>query len=123
MTRFWESLPTLAGFGILFIFLALLFVASAGGFGDGRKIPFSGGVLQDPGCYVAGCHLVSGSTLSEIGSVSFNNLPERFVPGETYDLGITITGGTRYGFQVATVFDDGTQAGTLTGRHGSHHRR
>ena len=114
MTRFWESLPTLAGFGILFIFLPLLFVASAGGRSDGREIPFAGGVLQDPGCYVAGCHLASGGTLSEIGSVSFNKLPERFVPGETYDLGITITGGTAYGFQVATVFSDGTQAGALT---------
>ena len=114
MTRFWESLPTLAGFGILFILLPLLFVASAGGRSDGREIPFAGGVLQDPGCYVAGCHLASGGTLSEIGSVSFNNLPERFVPGETYDLGITITGGTAYGFQVATVFSDGTQAGALT---------
>ena len=114
MTRFWESLPTLAGFGILFILLPLLFVASAGGRSDGREIPFAGGVLQDPGCYVAGCHLASGGTLSEIGSVSFNKLPERFVPGETYDLGITITGGTAYGFQVATVFSDGTQAGALT---------
>jgi hypothetical protein len=58
--------------------------------------------------------MVSGSTLNEVGSVSFDNLPERFVPGETYDLGITITGGTTYGFQVAVVFSDDTQAGAMT---------
>ncbi len=52
--------------------------------------------------------------MNEVGSVSFNNLPERFVPGETYDLGIAITGGTEYGFQMAAVFSDGTQAGALT---------
>ena len=114
MKKFWERLSALAGFGILFAFLSLLFVASTGGFFDGRKIPFSVGVLNDPSCYVIGCHMASGSTLNEVGSVSFNNLPERFVPGETYDLGITITGGTSYGVQVAAVFSDGTQAGGLT---------
>ena len=114
MKKYWERLPALAGLGILFAFLALLFVASIEGFHDGRKIPFAGGVLNDPSCYVAGCHFASGSTLNEVGSVSFNHLPESFVPGETYDLGITITGGTEYGFQVAAVYSDGTQAGALT---------
>ncbi len=114
MKKYWERFSALAGFGILFAFLLLLFVASIEGFHDGRKIPFAGGVLNDPSCYVAGCHFASGSTLNEVGSVSFNHLPERFVPGETYDLGITITGGTEYGFQVAAVYSDGTQAGTLT---------
>ena len=114
MTRFWKKLWTLAGFGILSAFLFLMFVASVGGRSDGRKIPFPAGVLNDPGCYVTGCHMVPGSTLNEDGSVSFTNLPERFVPGETYDLGITMTGGTTYGFQVAAVFSDDTQAGALT---------
>ena len=114
MKKFWERLPALAGFGTLLAFLSLLFVASIGGFPDGRKIPLAGSVLNDRGCYVPGCHFASGSTLNEAGSVSFNNLPESFVPGETYDLGITITGGTTYGFQVAAVFSDGTQAGVLT---------
>ena len=114
MKRYWGKLLTLAGLGILCAFLSFLFVASVGGRSDGRKIPFPVGVLNDPGCYVAGCHMVPGSTLNEVGSVSFNNLPERFVPGETYDLGITITGGTTYGFQVAIVFSDDAQAGALT---------
>ncbi|MDE2926129.1 MAG: hypothetical protein OXT71_07000 [Acidobacteriota bacterium] len=114
MKKFWERLPALAGFGTLLAFLSLLFVASIGGFPDGRKIPLAGSVLNDRGCYVPGCHFASGSTLNEAGSVSFNNLPDSFVPGETYDLGITITGGTTYGFQVAAVFSDGTQAGALT---------
>ena len=112
MKRFWGRLPALAGFGILVAFLSLLFVASTRGFPDGRDIPFSAEVLNDPGCYVTGCHMSADSTFNQVGSVSFNNLPERFVPGETYDLGIT--GGTEYGFQVAAVFSDGTQAGALT---------
>ena len=114
MKRPWKKLWTLAGLGILSAFLSLLFVASVGGRSDGREIPFPVGVLNDPGCYVTGCHMVPGNTLNEVGSVSFDNLPERFVPGEAYDLGITITGGTTYGFQVAAVFSDNTQAGTLT---------
>ena len=114
MKTYWEKLLTLAGLGILSAFLSFLFVASVGGRSDGREIPFPVGVLKDPGCYVTGCHMVPGSTLNEVGSVSFTNLPERFVPGETYDLGITITGGTTYGFQVAVVFSDDTQAGALT---------
>lgn len=114
MKRYWDKVWTLAGLGILSAFLSLLFVASVGGRSDGREIPFPVGVLNDPGCYVTGCHMVSDGTLNEIGSVSFDNLPERFVPGETYDLGITITGGTTYGFQVAVVFSDDTQAGAMT---------
>ncbi len=115
MKKFWERFSALTGFGILFAFLSLLFVASIGGFPDGRKIPFGGSVLSDPGCHVAGCHLAPGSsTLNEVGSVSFNNLPESFVPGETYDLGVAMTGGTEYGFQVAAIFSDFTQAGALT---------
>ena len=55
----------------------------------------------------------AGSTLNQAGSVLFNNLPASFVPGETYDLGITMAGGSTYGFQVAVVFSDDTQAGTL----------
>ena len=114
MKKFWERLPALAGFGTLLAFLSLLFVASIGGFPDGRKIPLAWSVLNNRSCYVPGCHYASGSTLNEVGSVSFNNLPERFVPGETYDLGIEITGGTKYGFQMASVYSDGTQAGALT---------
>ena len=114
MKKYLEKFSALAGFGILFAFLSLLFVASIEGFHDGRKIPLAGGVLNDPSCYVAGCHFAQGSTLNEVGSVSFNNLPERFVPGETYDLGITITGGSEYGFQIAAVYSDDTQAGALT---------
>lgn len=114
MKKFWKRWSAPAGFGVLLAFLSLLFVASIGGFPDGRKIPPAGSVLNNPGCYVAGCHFASGSSLNEVGSVSFNNPPERFVPGETYDLGITMTGGTTYGFQMAALFPDGTQAGALT---------
>ncbi len=113
MNRFRGQLWTLAGFGLLFSFLSFLFVASVGGRSDGREIPFPA-VLAESGCFVSGCHMTTGSTLNEVGSVSFDQLPSSFVPGETYDLGIIMTGGTTYGFQVATVFSDDTQAGSLT---------
>ena len=113
MSRFRGELLTLACLGTLSFFLSLLFVASVKGRSDGREIPFPA-VLGASGCYVSGCHMTAGSTLNEVGSVSFNNLPESFVPGETYDLGITMTGGSIYGFQLAAVFSDDTQAGTLT---------
>jgi hypothetical protein len=113
MRRLGEELLTLAVLGILASFLSLLFVASVRGRTDGRKIPFPS-VLGESGCYVSGCHLTAGSTLNEVGSVSFNNLPTSFVPGETYDLGITMAGGSIYGFQLAAVFSDDTQAGSLT---------
>ncbi len=113
MSRFRGELLTLACLGTLSFFLSLLFVASVKGRSDGRDIPFAA-VLGASGCYVSGCHLTAGSTLNEVGSVSFNNLPASFVPGETYDLGITMTGGSIYGFQLAAVFSDDTQAGSLT---------
>ena len=114
MRRFRRKLLTLACLGILSSFLSLLFVASVRGRSDGREIPFPGGVLADPGCFVSGCHLTTGGTLNQVGSVSFNKVPASFVPGETYDLGITMAGGSIYGFQLAAVFSDYTQAGALT---------
>ena len=113
MRRFRGEMWTLACLGMLASFLSLLFVASVRGRSDGRNIPFPS-VLRESGCYVSGCHLTSGSTLNEVGSVSFNNIPASFVPGETYDLGITMTGGSIYGFQLAAVFSDDTRAGALT---------
>ena len=113
MKRFGGKWLTLACLGILFSFLSLLFVASVGGRSDGREIPFDRGVLANPSCFVSGCHMSTGSTLNQAGSVLFNNLPASFVPGETYDLGITMAGGSTYGFQVAVVFSDDTQAGAL----------
>ena len=113
MRRFQGELLTLACLGILASFLSLLFVASVRGRSDGREIPFPA-VLGESGCYVSGCHLTPGSTLNQAGSVSFNHVPASFVPGETYDLGITMTGGSVYGFQLAAVFSDDTQAGALT---------
>ena len=113
MRRLGGELLTLAVLGILASFFSLLFVASVRGRSDGRNIPFAS-VLGESGCYVSGCHLTPGSTLNEVGSVAFNNVPTSFVPGESYDLGITMTGGSIYGFQLAAVFSDDTQAGTLT---------
>ena len=113
MKRLGGELLTLAVLGILASFFSLLFVASVRGRSDGRNLP-TPLVLGASGCYLSGCHLTSGGTLNEVGSVSFSNVPTSFVPGETYNLGFTMTGGSIYGFQLAAVFSDNTQAGSLT---------
>ena len=113
MKRLGRELSTLAVLGVLAAFVSLLFVASVRGRSDGRNLP-NALVLGASGCYLSGCHLTSGGTLNEVGSVSFSNVPTSFVPGKTYDLGFTMTGGSIYGFQLAAVFSDNTQAGSLT---------
>ena len=94
-----------------FLFLAalffFLFVTSVESRSAGTSIPSDQGVLSGLPC--SGCH--SGSLSN--GSVQFNDLPSSFVPGTTYDIGITMMGGSVYGFQLAAVFSDDTQAGTL----------
>ncbi|MDA2926346.1 hypothetical protein MYX78_03785 [Acidobacteria bacterium AH-259-G07] len=92
----------LISFGLVALFVGFLFVASVESRSDGAFIPFNNGVLGLLGgtpCFVSGCHNASGGTFNMGGSVVFNNLPASFVPGQTYDIGITITGGTLYGFQ------------------------
>ena len=114
MAKVQGKLLPLIGFGVLASFLSLLFVASVGARSDGRSIPFSSGILANTSCFVQGCHLTDGSSLNLGTSVSFMGVPETFAPGETYDLGITMTSGLVYGFQLAVLFSDDTQAGTVT---------
>ncbi|MFQ5928970.1 MAG: choice-of-anchor V domain-containing protein [Acidobacteriota bacterium] len=94
--------------------MAFLLVASLEARLDGREIPTNEGVLGATPCFTSNCHQAPGSTFNSGGSVTFNNLPGSFVPGQTYDIAVTITGGTVYGLQGVTVFSDNTQAGTLT---------
>ena len=95
---------------------------------EGEEIPFEpngGTILQDPAiCANQFCHsLEMGSTLNDPtrGSVTLQNVPLEYVPGESYELGILIEGkqfvlpGTDrvFGFQMTTFFEDETQAGNL----------
>ncbi len=102
------------------------FVASLGAKKAGNEIPFEpdgGTILQDPAiCANQFCHSTAmGSTLNELGTVTFQNLPAEYISGQSYDLGLLITGtqfvppGTDrvFGFQLAAVFADQTQAGVL----------
>ena len=82
MKKYWDRLLTLAALSILCSFLSLLILASIGGRSDGRKIPFPA-VLGESGCYVSGCHMTSGNTLNEVGSLAFDSQPTSFIPGET----------------------------------------
>jgi len=96
---------TLVFLTALFFFL---FITSVESRSAGPFIPSNQGVLSGLPC--AGCH---GGSLTN-GSVQFNDLPSPFVPGMTYDMSITMMGGMVYGFQLAVVFSDDTEAGTLT---------
>jgi hypothetical protein len=52
---------------------------------------------------------------SGTGSVAIGGLPTTWTPGQTYSLTVTVTGGTRYGFQFTAVSDSsGVQAGTFS---------
>ena len=95
---------------------------------EGDEIPFEpdgGTILQDPAiCANQVCHsLEMGSTLNDPlqGSLTLQNVPLEYVPGESYDLGMLIEGkqfilpGTDrvFGFQLTTFFEDEKQAGSL----------
>jgi len=53
---------------------------------------------------------------NEGGSITVEGLPPVFTPGLTYELTFSISGGQglAYGYQLAAIYDDQTQAGDLT---------
>ena len=94
----------------------------------GNEIPFEadgGPILQDPAiCANQFCHSTAmGSTLNdpESGSVTLQNVPLEYLPGESYVLGTLIEGkqfvlpGTDrvFGLQLTAFFEDERQAGSL----------
>ena len=93
---------------------------------EGKEIPFEpdgGTILQDPAtCANQFCHSTAmGSTLNDLGSVTLQNVPLEYVPGQSYEIGLLITGmqfvpfGTErvFGLQLTAFFEDETQAGSL----------
>jgi len=71
------------------------------------------GVTPGITCNQSGCHN-SFALNSGTGSVNIGGLPATWVPGQTYPLTVTVTGGTRYGFQLSAVSNTTNgQAGTL----------
>jgi hypothetical protein len=59
------------------------------------------------------CH--GGTANSGTGKLDLTGVPETYVPGQTYNVKVTLqqTGQSRWGFELATRKDDGTQTGTL----------
>ena len=81
-------------------------------YADGAPPGFSGG-FGEQSCHA--CHFHNDLD-AEPGRVTIAGLPERFVPGTSYPLTITLTrpGMTIGGFQLAARLEDGgAQAGTL----------
>lgn len=97
------------------LFLSIFFVSLANALRDGNQIPFDDGVMVpnscsgDPACHVSAV----GSTFNQVGELTLDGLPGAFVPGQTYELTATRTPGVVWGFQVAAVYADDTQAGSL----------
>ncbi len=87
------------------IFLSLLFANSNG--------PNSGYAHNAPNFNnCTSCH--SGTANTGDGSVTFTGLPEQYIPGETYEIGVSVdgTGGSGYGFQ-AIAQSGNSAVGTL----------
>ena len=68
---------------ISIIFLNLLFMGNSGGPGQG----YSHNAPNFNNC--TNCH--SGTVNSGDGNVTFTGLPESYVPGATYSIGVTVT--------------------------------
>ena len=113
---------------LLVLFAAFAaFVVSLGAKKAGKEIPFEpdgGTILKDPAiCANQFCHSTfQSSTLNAEGSsATFENLPEAYLPGQSYEIGLLITGivfvpqGTEriFGLQLTAFFEDETQAGSL----------
>ena len=77
---------------ILVIFNCLIF-GNSGGPGQG----YAHNAPNYNNC--TSCH--SGTTNSGSGSVIFTDLPDYYIPGETYEIGVSVTGDHErgYGFQ------------------------
>ena len=87
------------------IFLSFLFANSSG--------PSAGYAHNAPNFNnCTSCH--QGTANTGGGSVIFTGLPESYIPGETYEIGVSVdgTGGNGYGFQ-AIVQSGNSAAGTL----------
>ncbi|MEE2821547.1 MAG: choice-of-anchor V domain-containing protein [Acidobacteriota bacterium] len=97
---------------LVMTFLAMFFIVSLNARRDGNVIPNEGSVFGTTPCFTSACHAVGG-TLNIAELASLNGLSQSFTPGTTYDMSLSITGGTVYGFQLTAVFSDNTQAGTL----------
>ena len=78
---------------ILMIILNCLIFGNSGGPGQG----YAHNAPNYNNC--TSCH--SGATNSGSGSVTFTDLPDYYIPGETYEIGVTVTGDHErgYGFQ------------------------
>ena len=78
-----------------FTFLTVALYANSGGPGQG----YANNAPNFNNC--TSCH--NGTQNSGNGSVFFTGLPNSYVPGETYTIGITVTGANErgFGFQAA----------------------
>src|SRR5690606_20504495 len=99
------------------LLISLLTLSSVSAVLNGTMIPESDSVVgSDMPCFASGCHASTGGTFNTNGAVTLSGLPDQFTAGETYDLQLSVEGGPgqAIGVQVAAVYDDNTQAGTLT---------
>ena len=92
---------------LAFTFLTVALYANSGGPGQG----YANNAPNFNNC--TSCH--NGTQNSVDGSVFFTGLPNRYVPGETYTIGVTVTGATS-GIEAEVVNSSeasSTQAATI----------
>ena len=53
------------------------------------------------------CH--SGTVNSGDGNVAFTGLPEAYIPGETYSIGVTVTGSNERGYGFQAIAQSGNE--------------
>jgi hypothetical protein len=100
----------------MFFLKLLLFACTAGTLWAYSAGPLPGltGALGESNCQQ--CHL--GNSLNASGgSLSINNVPQNYAPGQTYQIQVVIarSGQQRWGFELAArATSNGQQAGTLT---------
>lgn len=112
-------LGILASFCVMF-FISIIYVSMAGanssGPPDGRTgAPGDAGTCNSSGCHT-GVAVNSGS-----GGVSItSNIPASgYIPGSSYNITVTVTGGSVYGFELAVKNQSNEQIGSLTAGSGS----
>lgn len=103
------------------VLVFVILTASIAARRDGTEIEIENSILSDgPMCASSGCHdLPSGSFLNMGGDAVINSLPAAYQAGMIYQMELEITGTASsrvYGFQMAALNPDGTQAGILLPR-------
>lgn len=94
------------------LLLALLILAPAAAIAHGKVPPVAR--TDSPGDGAANCSECHGGSITRSSpNLSVTNLPSVFVPGQKYSISVTLSAGTRFGFEAtAEKVSNGAKVGT-----------